>query len=188
MKNINIRSNYFKAAAAAFLLAAWVSIPALISGVKADGTPLVAVRTATLAAPSGTVNPHGEATWELYQSGNRELEVEVEDLNLPQGTVLTSFINGNNVGSAAVDDRGRSRLRLKTEDGQAVPVVNDGSTCEVRNGATLIVSGIFGGGGATPTAHRQERPRPRRRQRRRAHLRPRRPSSGPRYSEHRMVR
>ena len=69
------------------MLAAWVLVPLLTDSVKADGTPLILVRTAALAAPNGSVNPHGDATWELYQSGNREIEVEVEDISLPQGTV-----------------------------------------------------------------------------------------------------
>ncbi|MEQ1643720.1 MAG: FG-GAP-like repeat-containing protein, partial [Pyrinomonadaceae bacterium] len=104
-----------------------------------------------LAAPNGAVNPHGAATWELYQSGNREIEVEVEDLTLPQGTVLTAFVDGNSIGQLTVDDRQKAKLKLKTEDGQSVPTVNNGSAVQVRNGSTVLVAGVFGGGGATPT-------------------------------------
>ncbi len=133
------------------MLAAWVSVPLLTGSVKADGTPLILVRTAALAAPSGTVNPHGDATWELYQSGNREIEVEVEDLSLSQGTVLTAFVDGNSIGQLTVDDRQKAKLKLKTEDGQPVPTVNNGMTVQVRNGSTVLVTGVFGGGGATPS-------------------------------------
>lgn len=133
------------------MLAAWVSVPLLTNSVKADGTPVILVRTAVLAAPSGTVNPHGDATWELYQSGNREIEVEVEDLSLTQGTVLTAFVDGNSIGQLTVDDRQKAKLELKTEDGQSVPTVNNGSTVQVRNGSTVVVAGVFGGGGATPS-------------------------------------
>jgi hypothetical protein len=120
------------------MLAAWVSVPLLTDSVKADGTPLILVRTAALAAPSGAVNPHGAATWELYQSGNREIEVEVEDLSLPQGTVLTAFVDGTSIGQLTVDDSQKARLKLKTEDGQSVPTVNNGSTVQVRNGPTVL--------------------------------------------------
>lgn len=133
------------------MLAAWVSAPLLTDSVKADGTPLILVRTAALAAPSGSVNPHGDATWELYQSGNREIEVEVEDLSLPPGTVLTAFVDGTSIGQLVVDDRQKARIKLKTEDGQSVPTVNNGSTVQVRNGSTVLVNGVFGGGGATPS-------------------------------------
>ncbi len=132
------------------LLTAWVSIPALIGNVKADGTPVILVRTAVLSSPTGSVNPHGAGTWQLYQSGNREIEVEIEDVNFSMGTSLGVYVDGNVIGQAIVDDRQRGRLKLRTEDGQAVPVVNDGSTVEVRNGATVLVAGVFGGGG-TPS-------------------------------------
>lgn len=141
-------TSYWKAGAFALLLAAWVSIPALTSGVKADSMPIL-VRTAILNSPTGSVDPHGEAEWQLYASGDRELEVEVEDLDLAQGTVLTAFINGASVGTLTVDDREKAKLKLRTEDGQTVPEVNAGSTVEVRNGDTVLVAGVFDG--VTPT-------------------------------------
>ncbi|HSI87831.1 MAG TPA: FG-GAP-like repeat-containing protein, partial [Pyrinomonadaceae bacterium] len=45
----------------------------------------------------------------------------------------------------------RGRLKLRTEDGQNVPVTVDGSTVQVRNGSTVLVAGILGGGGPNPT-------------------------------------
>ncbi|MGE3466356.1 MAG: FG-GAP-like repeat-containing protein [Pyrinomonadaceae bacterium] len=140
-----------KILAVSAMLALWVSVPLLTDQVKADSSPVILVRTATLISPSGTVNPHGEAEWQLYQSGNREIEVEVEDLSLSMGTSLTAVVDGNVVGQMTVDDRQKARLKLKTEDGQAVPVVDNGSTVQVLNGSTVLVSGVFGGGGATPT-------------------------------------
>ena len=74
MKKVNVKGLFWKTAAAAILLAAWVSAPFLTGNVKADGTPVIVTRTAVLTPPVG-VNPHGAATWQLYQSGNRELEV-----------------------------------------------------------------------------------------------------------------
>lgn len=129
---------------------AWVALPFILQNkVEAGGVPIV-VRTANLVSPTGSVNPHGAAEWQLYESGERELEVEIEDVNLPNGTVLGAFINGSSVGQLTLDLQ-RARLKLKTEDGQPVPTVNDGDAVEVRNGSTVLVSGVFGGGGATPT-------------------------------------
>lgn len=133
------------------LLAAWVSVPFVMNSVKADGTPVILVRDAVLTSPSGSPNPWGAAQWQLYQSGNREIEVEAEDLSFAQGTVLNAFVDGSAIGNMVVDDRQKAKLKLKTEDGQIVPVVNNGSTVEVRNGAAIVVNGVFGGGGATPT-------------------------------------
>src|SRR5436190_17314963 len=153
MKTVNSRSNnrtYWKAALFALLLTAWVSIPALTGSVKADGTPVILVRTATLTSPTGSVNPHGTAVLQVYQSGNRELEIEIEDVNLAIGSSVTMFVDGNPVGQATIDNNLRARLKLRTENGQTVPSVNEGSTVEVRNGTTVLVAGVFGGG-ATPS-------------------------------------
>jgi hypothetical protein len=141
--------NLWKLAFVFAALAAWASVPYL-TGVKADEVPIV-VRTANLASPTGSVNPHGAATWELYQSGAKELEVEIEDVNLTAGTILNASINGNSVGQIVLQADGRGRLRLRTQDGQTVPDVNDGDTADVRNGSTVLVAGVFGGGGPTPT-------------------------------------
>ncbi|MCY7374703.1 MAG: hypothetical protein LH472_01865, partial [Pyrinomonadaceae bacterium] len=43
------------------------------------GVPVL-VRTANLVSPTGSVNPHGDATYEVYDSGQRELEIEAEDV------------------------------------------------------------------------------------------------------------
>ncbi len=154
MKKRNTRTNnghYWKASLVVAILAAWVSIPMLTGSVKADGTPVIVVRTAILASPTGSINPHGVGTWQLYQSGNREIEVQIQDVSLAIGTTLNAIVDGNSIGTLVVDDRQRAKIKLRTEDGQAVPVVNDGSTCSVRNGSTVLVSGVFGGGGPTPT-------------------------------------
>ena len=140
-----------KGAAVIALLAAWISIPLLTGKVKADSTPVIVSRTATLTSPTGSINPHGAAAWQLYQSGNREIEVEIEDVSLSIGTVVNAVVDGANIGTMIIDDQQRGRLRLRTEDGQTVPVTSNGSTVEVRNGATVLVNGVFGVGGPTPT-------------------------------------
>ena len=131
-------------------MAGWVAIPLLDREVKASGVPIL-VRTANLVSPTGSVDPHGSASFQLYADGNRELEVEIEDVNLAAGTSLMATINGNSVGQIVLDITGRGRLNLKTEDGQTVPTVNDGDTVNVRNVSTVLVTGVFGGGGPTPS-------------------------------------
>ncbi len=109
-------------AAVVALIAAWVSIPMLTGGVKADATPVIVLRNAALVSPTGSINPHGAAAWQLYQSGNREIEVEIEDVNLSMGTALSAVVDGNVIGTMTVDDRQKAKLKLRTEDGQAVPM------------------------------------------------------------------
>lgn len=139
----------FKLALVAAALVAWAAVP-FLNGVEAGGVPIV-VRTANLVSPTGSINPHGMAEWQLYDNGARELEVEIEDVNLPAGTALTAVVDGNAVGQIILAADQRGRLKLRTEDGQPVPTVNDGSTAEVRNGNTVLVAGVFGGGGPAPT-------------------------------------
>ena len=132
-------------------VAGWVSIPFLNRGAAAaTGVPIL-VRTAFLASPTGSVNPHGSAEYDVYSDGNRELEVEIEDVNLPAGTSLDAIVDGNNVGQIILLADRSGKLRLKTELGQTVPVTNDGSTVAVRNGSTVLVAGVLNGGGPNPS-------------------------------------
>lgn len=132
-------------------MVAWASVPLFNFEANAGGVPIL-VRNANLVSPTGSVDPHGAAEFQLDANGHRELEVEIEDVNnLPVGTVLTALINGNSVGQITLDIDHRGRLKLRTEDGQSVPNINNGGTAEVRNGATVLVRGVFSGGGATPS-------------------------------------
>jgi hypothetical protein len=130
-------------------IAAWAAVP-YFTPVHAGGIPVL-VRTANLVSPTGAVNPHGAAEWQIYADNNRELEVEIEDVNLPAGTSLNAVVDGSSVGQIILAADRRGRLKLRTEDGQAVPNVNDGSTVQVMNGNTVLVTGVFGGGGGGPT-------------------------------------
>jgi CHRD domain/FG-GAP-like repeat len=153
MRKINWsnKKQIFNAAILAFaglLLAVMpVSMITKASGFFSSEPPIL-TRTANLAAPSG-VNPHGKATYNVYANNNRELELEVEEVDLANGTVLTAFINNAQVGTITVSDR-QGRLKLKTESGNTVPMIIDGSTAQIKNGTTVLVSGIFATA-ATPT-------------------------------------
>jgi len=135
-----------------------ISMMVNASGNSAGGVPVL-IRTANLVSPTGSVNPHGETEYEVYDSGQRELEIEAEDVNAANGTVLSFFVDGNSVGQASILDE-RAKLKLKTELGQVVPTVNGGSTVQVRNGATMILNGVFGGGNATPSPSGSPSPSP----------------------------
>src|SRR5918997_5954276 len=58
---------------------------------------------APLSGPAiNGVTPEGRARYEL-EFGRREFEVEVRDVNLPQGTVLSVFVNATQVAIFALD-------------------------------------------------------------------------------------
>ena len=153
-------SNLWKAVIAFLAIAGWVSVPMLSRTAEAGGIPIL-VRTANLASPTGSVNPHGAAAYQVYDNGHRELEVEIEDVNMPAGTTLTAFVDGASVGSLILAADQRARLKLRTEDGQNVPVTNDGSTVDVRTSAGIVlVAGVLGGGGPNPTPSPTASPSP----------------------------
>ncbi|MBK7704549.1 MAG: VCBS repeat-containing protein [Acidobacteria bacterium] len=153
MKKANKNGQIWKVSLVLIAIFAWVSAPFVMNervSANAAGVPVLTL-TATLTAPGGGINPHGLATYTVYDDGQRELEVESQDVNAV-GAVLTSFLNGNAIGQATVGSDLRARLKLRTQDGQTVPTVSNGMTVDVKNGATTILSGVFGGGtGGTPT-------------------------------------
>jgi hypothetical protein len=95
------------------------------------------------------VLPNGFAQFEIHSS-RIELEVRVRQINLPGGTMLTVVVNNATAGQMFVSS-GEGRLRLRSDDGQNVPVVTPGSTISIVNGAATILSGTFVGFSATPS-------------------------------------
>jgi len=102
-------------------------------------------------APINGVTPSGRARHEI-EFGHREFEVEVRDVNLPQGTVLRIFVDGAQVVTLALDDQQRGRVRLRTDEGQTVPEITSRTRVVVTNqaGATLL-AGAFSSVTPTPT-------------------------------------
>jgi hypothetical protein len=87
--------------------------------------------------------PNGFAQFEIHSS-RTELEVRVQQVNLPGGTQLAVIVDGNNVGSMFLSG-GEARLRLRSDEGQTVPQVVAGSTVAIQNGGSSIMTGTFSG-------------------------------------------
>ena len=99
---------------------------------------------ASLTGP--TINgilPNGFAQFEIHSS-RRELEVRVNQVNLPGGTQLAVLVDNANVGTMFLSG-GEARLRLRTDDGQTVPPVVVGSTIAIQNNGSSIMNGTFMG-------------------------------------------
>ena len=93
-------------------------------------------------AAIGGVTPGGVAEYR-DRGDRRSLEVYANSINLASGTSLTVVVNGGTAGNATVDSLGNATLILETNNGQSVPVVNIGSTIQVKQGASTISSGVF---------------------------------------------
>jgi len=96
------------------------------------------------------VTPTGEAEFEI-ESGRREFEVEVRDVNLPRGTALRVLVDGAQAGTLVLEDQGRARLRLRTDEGQTVPEITSRTRVVVADqaGATIL-AGAFSSSAPNP--------------------------------------
>jgi len=144
------RKPFTKVIAVIAVLAAWVSVPYFTSKASANFDMSNIDRYASLSSPNGG-SANGVAHWRLSDDGRRELEYDVFNTGLPAGTSLTASVSGNLVGTMTVNTFGGANLRLRTQDGQIVPTVNNGEPTEVRNGATILVNGVFGVNNPSPS-------------------------------------
>jgi hypothetical protein len=78
------------------------------------------------------------------QGGQRELEIEVEELVALAGTSVDFFVGGVKVGSAVVSALGEAELDLNTRLGSTVSASVAGQAVEVRTGGgAVIATGSF---------------------------------------------
>lgn len=96
------------------------------------------------AAIAGKI-PEGSADFRQDTSRNRtRLQVEVENVNLPAGTVLTVMLNNTTkAGTITLGALGFGELELDSQAGDAVPAVTTGTTITVLNGTNAILAGVF---------------------------------------------
>src|SRR4051812_50109494 len=115
------------------LVAIVTSLVFALAGVAASaGGDDVITQTTLTGSAIGGLTPKGVAEHRLSADGSRRLKVEVEDVNLPAGTVLNVLVNGTLVGPLTLNTFREGELQLETNDGQAVPQINAGATVSVR--------------------------------------------------------
>ncbi|MDQ3744833.1 MAG: AAA family ATPase [Acidobacteriota bacterium] len=77
-----------------------------------------------VGAPISGETPSGKVRFEADGNGGRSLEVLVENVNLPAGTVLEVLVNNVKVGTITLAEGRKSYgLKLETGKGQSVPQV-----------------------------------------------------------------
>jgi hypothetical protein len=93
------------------------------------------------------IRPEGNGEFRFDNSNRLRLKVEVENVDLPNGTVLTFAIEhagtSTNVGKIILSDNGEAELDLDTQNGQPVPIVHSGDMVTVSNNGTTIAAGVF---------------------------------------------
>ncbi|MEZ5308285.1 MAG: FG-GAP-like repeat-containing protein [Pyrinomonadaceae bacterium] len=114
------------------------------------------------ALTGSTINgilPRGYSSYEIHSS-RTELETRVRQINMAGGTSLSFFVNGTLVGSTALESDGEARLRLRSDRGETVPVINGGELMEVKANGEVILSGTFNGASPSPSPSPSGSPSP----------------------------
>ena len=126
------------------LLLAFATATLLITGTDSNAQILGGTLVRSAALP-GTGTNQGLYFVEKTSTGWKpwRLEVTVSNVNLPTDTVLSVFLNSNQVGTIRVTSSGGGLLRLAVKLGHTVPTVPDGALLTVKNGSTTISSGVF---------------------------------------------
>jgi hypothetical protein len=106
----------------------------------------VRLRTQLRGGPIGGVAAAGTADFRLRPSrGDRAFSVELENMNLPAGTVLEVLVNGASIGTLRVSGppaRG-GELELNSRDGASVPTFQPGDVVAIRGASGGLLSGVL---------------------------------------------
>lgn len=106
----------------------------------------VRLRTTLAGAAIQGKKPEGNGDFRS-ETGRTRLNVEVENVNLPAGTVLTVAIVhagvSTTVGTITLGITGESELELEAQNGAMVPAIVSGDMVTVSNGASVILAGAF---------------------------------------------
>ncbi len=114
----------------------------LMTPVTAEAADL-RLRTKLTGPKIGNERPHGVAKFR-ERGANRKFSAEVQDVNLPAGTVLHVFVNSTELGTITLSALQRGELELRTRDGDVVPPMAKGDVISVVDSANVtILSGTF---------------------------------------------
>src|SRR5262245_60576022 len=80
-----------------------------------DDDEIINVEANLVGAAINGITPRGEAEFVVKANGDRKFEVEVENVNLPNGTVLNILVDGTNIGTLTLFNQAAER-EFETED------------------------------------------------------------------------
>ncbi|HEX8476007.1 MAG TPA: hypothetical protein VF666_18555 [Pyrinomonadaceae bacterium] len=103
----------------------------------------VRIRAELVGAPFNGQSPRAEVEYRA-EGGERRLEIEVENVNLPSGTLLNVLVDNVQIGTIRLEGGGKGELELRTDNGQFVPLVNSRSRVVIATqGGVTLVAGAF---------------------------------------------
>ena len=134
-----VRTAVALAVLASITTAASCSDPTSPPGATGTAGPIISLRPPTADAAFSRAN--GEAKFE-NEGGERELEIEVEDI--PAGTALVFYVGDVEVARATADSFGNARINLNSDRGGVVPASVAGKTVTVKTPeGVVVVTGSF---------------------------------------------
>lgn len=126
-----------------FTLAAIAMFAAAPALVQAGGSDETRLRAQLSGARIDGLTPSGHADFRAG-NGRAQLDVQVEDVKVPVGTMLDVYLNNNKIGTIRVEALTLGgELELNSQDGAMVPNVASGSVVVVKMGDRGIVAGVF---------------------------------------------
>ena len=84
----------------------------------------------------------GEIEISTYNDGHKKIEVELEGVEVPNGSTVTAIIDGAPTCEVQVN-HGKARVKQRTTDGIEIPEVSRGSVAEIHYQGEIILSGTF---------------------------------------------
>uniref|UniRef100_Q01RC1 Uncharacterized protein n=1 Tax=Solibacter usitatus (strain Ellin6076) TaxID=234267 RepID=Q01RC1_SOLUE len=116
-------------------------------GQKNGQAAQIRLRTTLAGAAIQGKKPGGNADFRNDSSSRMRLNVEVENVNLPAGTILTVAVVhagvSMTVGTIKLGSTGESELELNFQNGAVVPAIASGDMVTVSNGMAVILAGAF---------------------------------------------
>lgn len=101
----------------------------------------IRLRTGLAGATINNITPKGKA--EYRERATRQLKVQVENVNLPDGTILNVLAGTSQVGQITLALM-RGELQLNTGDGDGLPAIASGTSVVVTDqSGNTIVAGAF---------------------------------------------
>ncbi len=108
---------------------------------------IVHLKTKLSGAAINSVEPEGSANYHVNQNVS-VFTVEVENVNLAEGTVLGVFVESagvrTSVGEITLEEGGAGELSLNSRAGDTVPAIQSGDIVIVATtDGSAILSGVF---------------------------------------------
>lgn len=128
---------------AAFVVAVVALLASQVMASGSDDAPRMEAKLSTglTGATFAGIVPHAKAEFEM-ENAVRRFEVEVQQLNVPNLSLVDVLVNGVKIGSIRIFNRG-GVLLLSSFAGQAVPSIAGGTVVTIRYGSLTVLSGKF---------------------------------------------